>query len=78
VKEQGQSWNGEYFRKMLKEDVIPFLEQSSKRQGRFDQITFLHDGALCEQMQRSNFSMTVNSTFFAGQVLSAGQEIHPS
>jgi hypothetical protein len=29
-------------------------------------------------MQRSNFSMTVNSTFFAGQVLSAGQEIHPS
>ena len=46
IKEDGHSWNGEYFRSILSGSVFPFLKDE---QNVFDpsQLTFLHDKAPC-------------------------------
>jgi hypothetical protein len=47
IKEDGQSWNGDYFRnEILTKHVIPFLSDSSNVISTTD-VTFLHDKAPC-------------------------------
>ena len=46
IKENGESWDGKYFRKILLDDVIPFL-QDRKNVVSVGQVTFLHDKAPC-------------------------------
>ena len=47
IKEEGQSWTGAYFRKkILKENVIPFLKDSENVLDPAD-VCFLHDSAPC-------------------------------
>ena len=48
IKDEGQSWDGEYFREtVLKEHVLPFLNNRRNREGSFEDLTFLHDMAGC-------------------------------
>ena len=48
IKDEGQSWDGEYFREtVLKENVLPFLKDRRNREGSFEDVTFLHDMAGC-------------------------------
>lgn len=48
IKDEGQSWDGEYFREtILKQHVLPFLKDKRNLEGRYDQVTFLHDMAGC-------------------------------
>ena len=46
IKENGQSWNGEYFRSILSESVLPFLRDEESVIDP-SQVTFLHDKAPC-------------------------------
>ena len=46
AKESGQSWNGDYFRKVLREDVIPFLSEEENVVD-VDSVVLLHDRAPC-------------------------------
>ena len=46
TKSRGQSWDGEYFREILKDCAIPFL-QDPRNVVDVGQLTFLHDKAPC-------------------------------
>lgn len=46
IKEDGHSWNGEYFRSILSENVFPFLRDEENVVDP-SQVTFLHDKAPC-------------------------------
>jgi hypothetical protein len=46
AKETGQSWDGEYFRQVLAENVIPFLKDPQSVVDT-DSVVFLHDRAPC-------------------------------
>ena len=46
IKEKGESWDGTYFRKILLDNVIPFLQNPTNVLS-VGQTTFLHDKAPC-------------------------------
>lgn len=55
IKEQGQSWDGDYFREtILKQNVLPFLRNKRNRQGDFEDVTFLHDMAGCMRAKQTH------------------------
>ena len=66
VKENGQSWDGEYFRKtILIDNVIPFLK-SPENVMCPDETTFLHDRAPCMSALATQHLLRVNDIDFFG------------
>ena len=66
VKEQGQSWNGRYFRDIvLTQHVIPFLK-SLENVLSIKEITFLHDRALCMSALATQNLLKANKVDFFG------------
>lgn len=65
LKEHGQSWNGTYFRKMLSENVVPFLKNPENVLSVRD-VTFLHDKAPCfKALETQNLLRRSKIDFFA-------------
>jgi hypothetical protein len=55
LKEQGESWNGQYFREtILKENVIPFLRNPENVIDN-EKIIFLHDKASCMKANATQY-----------------------
>lgn len=53
IKEDGETWNGEYFREViLEQNVLPFLKDPENVED-VDQVTFLHDKAPCFKAMRT-------------------------
>lgn len=66
VKEQGQSWNGRYFRDIvLTQHVIPFLK-SSENVLSIKETTFLHDRAPCMSALATQNLLKANKVDFFG------------
>ena len=66
VKEQGQSWDGEYFREtVLKANVIPFLKNPENVISVND-VTFLHDKAPCMKARATQMLLRSEDIDFWG------------
>ena len=68
IKEQGESWNGEYFRNtILQQHVLPFLANPLNVLD-VDQTTFLHDKAPCfKALATQQLLRDHNIDFFGNQ-----------
>lgn len=65
LKDDGQSWNGAYFRDILNSDVIPFL-RSRQNVLSVKDVTFLHDKAPCfKALETQNLLKRSKIDFFA-------------
>ena len=64
TKPSGQNWNGDYFRKILTDSVIPF--QDPRNAVDVTQVTFLHDKAPCMKALRTQTLLRENNVDFFG------------
>ena len=65
VKDKGQSWNGEYFRSILTEFVIPFMQNPDCVVSVEDAV-FLHDKARCMSALQTQDLLQTNGIDFFG------------
>ena len=60
------SWDGDYFREILSNSVIPFL-QDPQNVVDVEEVTFLHDKAPCMKALRTQNLLRENIDFFGNQ-----------
>lgn len=65
AKECGQSWDGEYFRTVLQDDLIPFLKNAENVVDP-ESVVFLHDKAPCMKALATQELLTDNDVDFFG------------
>ena len=65
IKTRGQSWNGDYFREILQERVIPFLRDPNNVLD-VNRVTLLHDKAPCMRALRTQTLLKDNNIDFFG------------
>ena len=63
IKEKGESWNGDYFRQLLLDNVIPFL-QNPRNVLHVGHATFLHDKAPCMRALATQQLLIANNIDF--------------
>lgn len=80
IKEQGQSWNGDYFRNVvLLENVIPFLNEE-ENVIKVGETTFVHDRAPCMRANATQLLLEENRIKFWGNNMWPGNspDINPT